>query len=58
MVLRNERPAAPVGFTEQGYSGRIVPIGPGSIAVIGAADDTGLEQVAARVLAAVEWLQD
>jgi len=58
MVLRNERPAAPVGFNEQGFSGRIVPIGPGSIAVIGADDDADLEQVAARVFAAVEWLQD
>jgi hypothetical protein len=58
MVLRNERPAAPVSFSEQGYSGRIVPAGPGSIAVVGAADDADLEQVTARVLAAVEWLQD
>lgn len=56
MVLRNERPAAPVSFDEQGYTGRIVPAGPGSIAVIGTAA-ADLEQVTARVLAAVDWLK-
>lgn len=55
MVLRDERPARAVDFREQGYAGRIVPAGPGSIAVIGAAD-TDLEAVAAAVQAAVEWL--
>lgn len=58
MVLRNEKPAAPVSFSEQGFSGRIVPAGPGSIAVVGATDAADLEQVTARVLAAVEWLND
>jgi hypothetical protein len=57
MVLRNEKPASPVRFDEQGFSGRIVPAGPGSIAVIGA-DGADLEEIAARVLAAVEWLED
>jgi hypothetical protein len=55
MVLRHERPAASVSFDEQGYSGRIVPAGPGSIAVIGAAG-ADLGQVTARVLAEVVWL--
>lgn len=55
MVLRNERPARPVDFQEQGYAGRIVPAGPGSIAVIGAAG-TDLEPITAAVIAAVEWL--
>lgn len=55
MVLRDERPARPVDFREQGYAGRIVPAGPGSIAVIGAAG-TDLESITAAVLAAVEWL--
>lgn len=55
MVLRNERPSRPVHFDEQGYSGSIVPAGPGSIAVIGdAGNDLG--QVTAEVLAAVTWL--
>lgn len=55
MVLRNERPAGPERFDDQGFAGRIVPTGPGSIAVIGAAEaDVG--QVTADVLAAVEWL--
>jgi hypothetical protein len=55
MVLRHERPAGPERFDEQGFAGRIVPAGPGSIAVIGAAEaDVG--QVTADVLAAVEWL--
>jgi hypothetical protein len=55
MVLRNERPAGPERFDEQGFAGRIVPAGPGSIAVIGAAE-ADLGQVTADVLAAVEWL--
>jgi hypothetical protein len=55
MVLRNERPSRPVRFEEQGYAGRIVPAGSGSIAVLG---ETGadLDPVTARVLEAVEWL--
>jgi hypothetical protein len=55
MVLRDEERAAPVGFEERGFSGRIMPAGPGSIAVVAGAD-ADLEQVTARVLAAVEWL--
>lgn len=55
MVLRNERPAGPESFDEQGFSGRIVPAGPGSIAVIGDAE-ADLGQVTAEVLAAVVWL--
>ena len=55
MVLRHERPARPVGFHEQGQSGRIVPVGPGSIAVIGEAG-VDLEEVTSVVTEAVEWL--
>ena len=57
MVLRNERPDAPVRFAEHGFSGTIVPAGPGSIAVIGAAG-ADLAQVTERVVAAVDWRQD
>jgi len=57
MVLRHEQPAGRVAFSEEGYSGTILPAGPGSIAVIGPTD-VDLEQVTARVLAAVEWRQD
>jgi hypothetical protein len=57
MVLRNETLDAPVSFNEDGYSGRIVPAGPGSIAVIGSGE-TDLEQVAERVTAAVKWNND
>ena len=57
MVLRNEKVAAPVRFDEQGYSGTIMPAGPGSIAVIGTAH-ANLDQVAERVLEAVEWSRD
>jgi len=57
MVLRNETLDAPVSFNEDGYSGRIVPAGPGSIAVIGGGE-TDLEQVAERVTAAVKWNHD
>ena len=56
MVLRHERLDAPVRFAEHGFSGTIVPAGPGSIAVIGAGD-AELEQVTERVVAAVDWQQ-
>jgi hypothetical protein len=55
MVLRHERATASSNFDEQGYAGRIVPAGPGSIAVIGGAG-ADLDQVTADVLAAVIWL--
>lgn len=57
MVLGNEKVEAPVRFDEQGYSGTIMPAGPGSIAVVGAAH-ANLDQVAGQVLAAVEWTRD
>ena len=57
MVLRNEGPASPASFVARGHAGRIVPAGPGSIAVVGA-DGVDLDEIAARVLAAVEWLDD
>jgi hypothetical protein len=55
MVLRHERPAGPQSFDEQGIAGRIVPAGPGSIAVLGSGE-VDLGQVTTQVLAAVEWL--
>jgi len=55
MVLRHERPARPVRFREGGHTGRIVPLGPGSVAVIGEAG-VDLEQVTSAVTEAVEWL--
>lgn len=55
LVLRNESVAGPIDFDEQGYTGRIVPAGPGSLAVIGAGGPD-LGQVTSRVLAAVEWI--
>jgi hypothetical protein len=55
MVLRHERPARPVRFDEGGHSGHIVPVGPGSIALIGGAE-ADLEQVTAAVTEAVTWL--
>lgn len=57
MVLGNEKVEAPVRFDEQGYSGTIMPAGPGSIAVMGAAH-ANLDHVAGQVLAAVEWTRD
>ena len=57
MVLRNERPDTAVAFAEHGFSGTIVPAGPGSIAVVGTGD-ADLAQVTERVLAAVDWSQD
>ncbi len=55
MVLPRESVAAPVQFDEGGYSGTILPAGPGSIAVLGHEPREVIDQVAARVAAAVEW---
>lgn len=55
LVLRDEPVAGPISIAGRGFSGRIVPAGPGSIAVVGAAG-ADLERIAARVRAAVEWL--
>ena len=54
LVLREEPVDAPMSFTGGGFSGRIEPAGPGSIAVVAAAG-TDLERIAARVRAAVDW---
>ena len=56
LVLRDEPVDAAESFTARGFSGRIEPAGPGSIAVVGAAG-TDIEQVAARTVSAVEWLR-
>jgi len=53
LVLRHERVDAPVSFAGDGFSGRIVPDGPGSLAVVAAAG-TDLDRIAARMQAAVE----
>ena len=54
LVMRNEPVAAAESFTGSGFSGRIEPAGPGSIAVVAAAG-VDLERFAAQVRAAVEW---
>ena len=54
LVLRDEPVDAAESFTARGFSGRIEPAGPGSIAVVGAAG-ADLERIAAQVRAAVEW---
>ena len=54
LVLRDEPVGAAESFTGSGFSGRIDPAGPGSIAVVAAAG-TDLERTAAQVRAAVEW---
>lgn len=56
MVLRHEKVRAPMNFSDGSYSGTIVPAGPGSIAVIGHESRDVLDQVASRVIAAVEWI--
>lgn len=54
MVLRNEIVPEPVNFTERGFAGKIIPAGPGSIAIIGD-DDAELTQISQRVTDAVIW---
>ena len=47
--------AVPLQLPEEGLSGHIVPAGTGSIAVLGGGLATDLEQMEARVIAAVDW---
>jgi len=54
LVLRDGPAEAAESFTGSGFSGRIEPAGPGSIAVVAAAG-ADLERIAARARAAVEW---
>jgi len=56
LVLRDEPVDAAEIFTGSGFSGRILPSGPGSLAVVSAAD-ADLDSIAIRLQAAVEWLQ-
>lgn len=56
MVLRHERVAHPVQFDEGGYAGTIVPVGPGSIAVIGHQPAADLDAIARQLSGAVEWI--
>jgi len=55
LVLRHEPVDAAEDFTGGGFSGRIVPSGPGSLAVV-ATDGADIGQVATRMQAAIEWL--
>jgi len=55
LVLRDEPVGDAESFTGSGFSGRIEPAGPGSIAVVAAAG-ADLERFAAQVRAAIEWL--
>ena len=54
LVLRDEPVGALESFTRSGFSGRIEPAGPGSIAVVAAAG-ADLERMAAQARAAIEW---
>jgi len=55
LVLRHEPADATADFTGSGFSGRIEPSGPGSVAVVGA-DGMDMGRIAAQLRAAVEWL--
>jgi hypothetical protein len=55
LALRDEPVGAAESFTGSGFSGRIEPAGPGSLAVAGAAG-ADIERLAARLQAAIEWL--
>ncbi len=54
LVLRHERVDAARSFTGSGFSGRIVPDGPGSIAVVATAG-ADLDAAVAHAQAAVDW---
>lgn len=54
LVLRHEPVDTAESFTGSGFSGRIVPSGPGSLAVVGA-DGVDIDRIAPRMQAAIEW---
>ena len=54
LVLRDERVDAPVAINEQGFSGTIVPVRGGSIAVVGGAGEN-MDAVEHRVVNAMDW---
>jgi hypothetical protein len=56
MVLRHEQVARATQFDEGGYAGTIVPVGPGSIAVIGHQPAADLDAIARQLTGAVEWI--
>lgn len=53
MVLRHVRVTEPTPFTEGGYQGMLVPVGEGSIAVIGS-DEPSIQTVRGRVTRSVD----
>jgi hypothetical protein len=55
LVLRGEQTRQPMQFDEQGYAGTITAFGPGSIAVIGAAQGD-LGQVETLLRQSIEWV--
>jgi hypothetical protein len=55
LVLRHEPVDAAEDFTGGGFSGRILPSGPGSLVVVGA-DGLDIDRIAPRMQAAIEWL--
>jgi hypothetical protein len=55
LVLRHEPADAAVDFKGGGFSGRIMPSGPGSLAVAAPAG-TDLDPIAIRMQGAVEWI--
>jgi Protein of unknown function (DUF3379) len=56
LVLRHERVDEAVDFKGGGFSGRILPSGPGSLAVVVTAG-ADLDQIAIRMQGSVEWLR-
>ena len=55
MILRHEHVRTVERFDEDGYTGTLLPAGPGSVAVVGRAPDPGLGAVATRVAGAIGW---
>lgn len=54
LVLPDEKVERPVAITEQGFSGTILPVRGGSIAVVGGRDEN-LDAVERRIVSAMEW---
>jgi len=56
LVLRDEPLTRPIRLNDDGFRGSIVPVGPGSIAVLGDSR-SDLSEITARLTSAVEWVE-
>lgn len=57
LVLPDEHVSRPMPIDEEGFHGRIVPVGTGSLAIVGRSDES-IETIETRFLNALQWHPD